>query len=243
MVEFQVEIKNVADALAKVSTIIAKFGINIYSGFITAYPEKPEALFSFIADTTQVSVTPEQLIEELKGLDVVLGVNLYEPKLKGFITDKLHFPLLALGERSLTFRVESLAEMFRRLYEVFGSAAAFILYQMGSTLGSDKVEKLRMSYNLSDEEVLKMILDERIAKGWCIPELIEFDKANSRVVVRVYELFECLPSKEKENEAKSYFFKGYLEGVLKKVLNREVRVVEERCIAKGDAYCEFVAYT
>lgn len=239
LIEFQVEIKNVIGALAKISTTIAKLGINICSGFITAYPEKPNALFSFIADITNVNVTPEQVVEELRKLDAVLKVSFYEPKVKGFMIDNLHFPLLTLGERSLTFRIESMVRMFERLYEIFGSSASFIIYQMGLSLGGEKVEKMRIKYKMSDEEILSIILNERIAKGWCIPELIDFNKIESRAIIRVYELFECLPLKGKEKEVKSYFFKGYLEGVLSKIFGKEVKISEEKCIAKGDDYCEF----
>ncbi len=239
LIEFQVEMKNIKGALSKVSNIIAKLGINICSGFITAYPEKPDALFSFIADITNVNITTEQVVEKLKKLDIVLKVSFYEPKIKGFMIDNLHFPILVLGERSLTFRIESIGRMFKRLYEIFGSGASFIIYQMGLALGGEKVERLRSKYNMSDEEILSIILNERIAKGWGIPELIDFSKIESRAIIRVYELFECLPFKGKEKEAKSYFFKGYLEGVLAKIFGKEVKISEEKCIAKGDDYCEF----
>ena len=63
------------------------------------------------------------------------------------------------------------------------------------------------------------------------------DRAYCRMVAR--ELVECLGvSSEKPN---SQLFRGLLAGFLSRLWGEEVKVVESKCIAKGDPYCEFEA--
>jgi len=79
---------------------------------------------------------------------------------------------------------------------------------------------------------------ERTAKGWCIAEFIEFSSKSITLIVR--ELFECLPFKGKQENPASQFFRGYIAGLLRQILNKEVAVTEVECVAKGDAACKFV---
>ncbi len=239
LVEFQVEKKNVVGALAQISTVIARFGINICSAFVTAYPEEHRSLFSFIADLTGVDATSEQVAEELRKLDVVLDVKFREAKIKGLMVNDSHFPVLAIGERCIILRVETVGDMFRRLNNVFGSGAAVILYEMGVNTGENKMQSIRSRYGLAGREALEITLTERVARGWGIPEVTDFDREESRATLRVHGLFECLPFKGREKEARSHFFRGYLEGAFRQIFDREVVVLEEKCIAKGDAQCEF----
>ncbi|MEM2084229.1 MAG: 4-vinyl reductase, partial [Nitrososphaerota archaeon] len=73
-----------------------------------------------------------------------------------------------------------------------------------------------------------------------IPELEEFNEEKCVAKIKVYELFECIPFKGLRKEAGSYFFKGYLTGILKNLFNKEIEIIEEKCVAKGDAYCLFI---
>jgi len=230
LVEFQVKKKNVPGSLARIAETLAKFNVNLCSGFLTAYPKEPEALFSFIADFTEVEVKPEEILKELKKLDVVIDAKLFYPKIKGLMVDEFHFPLKALGEKSLTFRVASVAKMFKELHDTFESGAKVILYRMGYSAGKSKIELVKKKYHLKGEEALSFILAERVAKGWCRTNILSFDK---KVEIEVKDLFECPALKG------SHFFRGYLDGVLEGILNREVKLKEEKCIAKGDEFCTF----
>ena len=41
-------------------------------------------------------------------------------------------------------------------------------------------------------------------------------------------------------EPSSHMFRGMLAGVIEEIANRQVISLEEKCIAKGDPYCQFV---
>jgi len=240
LVEFAVEKKNVVGALAKISGEIARLGVDVFSGFLTAYPGEERSLWSFVADLTGLDLTPEKVAEELRKLDVVLNVRYAEARLDGLIIDDLHFPLKAsLGERNILIRVKSVADMFDRIFKDFGTGGVAIVYKMGLEAGKRKAEATKAHYRVDGREMLEIILAERIAKGWGIPRLIEFNQEEAEATVEVQELFECTPYKGRLKEARSHLFRGYLSGVLTVLFGREVLVSEVECIAKGDPYCKF----
>jgi len=240
IVEFSFKLKNLPGVIEKISSIMAKHKINILSGFHVAYPDKEEATWSFFADFTNSDVEMKEIVERIRSMNFILDMNFNEEKINGLLVDNFHFPLLVLNERSITLRVDSFANIVKRLYEVFGSGGATILYEMGMELGENAVKKTKERYNIKGVEVLKAILIERIAKGWGIPELEEFDEEKCVAIIKVHELYECIPFKGMKKEPCSYFFKGYLTGILKNLFNKEVKVIEEKCVAKGDPYCLFI---
>ena len=240
-VEFVVEKKNVPGALAKITAEIAKHNINLLSGLLTAYPEEPTSTWSFFADFTDVTLKPEQLAENLRRLDGVLNVRFAESKYLGLAIDNLHFPFRVLGEGSVVFRVDTVGDMFNRLHEVFGPGAAVMLHEMDVRAGERKIESVRRNYKADGQTALDIVMMERIAKGWGIPEIKEFNREKAEATIEVKELFECLPFKDRFEQARSFFFKGYLEGILKQLFKKEVSTTEVECIAKGDPCCKFIA--
>jgi len=90
-------------------------------------------------------------------------------------------------------------------------------------------------------EALKVIADFAVARGWCIPEFVEFDEEKPRLVVRLRDLFECRLFKGRKNKPNSHFMRGILAGILEELFGVKIKVKEEKCVAMGDPYCEFVA--
>jgi len=239
--QFVVKIRNVPGAIANVANILFSKGINILHGFHTAYPDRKEAIWGFFADLKDSNEKVENLIKEIEGLDTTLEVKFSKPIIDGLIVDKLHFPVIVLNERSIVMKIKTIAESFNRLYEKFGSGAGFILYEMGMAAGENKVKTINERYDLDKMTTLKIILAERAAKGWGIPEIEKFDEEKIEVTINVQELFECLPFKGKNKEGKSHFFRGYLAGVLSQLFNKLVSVIEVECVAKGDQNCKFIS--
>jgi len=239
--QFAIKIKNVPGAIANVANILFSKGINILHGFHYAYPDRNEAIWSFFADVKYLNKKIENLIKEIEELDTTLEVKFSRPIIDGLIVDNLHFPVMVLNERSVVMKVKTIAESFSRLYEKFSSGACFILYEMGKAAGEDKVRIINETYSLDRLTTLKMILAERIAKGWGIPEIERFDEEKLEVMITVQELFECLPFQGRNKEGKSHFFRGYLAGVLSQLFNKPISVIEVECIAKGDQKCKFIS--
>lgn len=240
LVEFAVTLKNVPGALSEASRIIADFNVNVLSGFHVVSAADGVALWSFFADVTESKVSPRSIAEKLRGLNIVLDVDLSERNFDGLCIDDLHFPLTVLNERSVIFRVETIAEMFRRLKETFGSGAALIIYTMGVGAGRNRAENISKKYGATGLKALQIIIAERAARGWGIAKIKSAEENDLKVVVEVEDLFECFPYKGSMKEPQSIFFRGYLDGVFSALFNKKVQVKEIECVAKGDPKCVFV---
>jgi len=51
------------------------------------------------------------------------------------IVDDFHFPLLVLGKRSIVLGVETLGDMFGKIYPLLGKAASVLFFEMGLKAG------------------------------------------------------------------------------------------------------------
>jgi len=61
-----------------------------------------------------------------------------------------------------------------------------------------------------------------------------------RIVLRLYDSFECEAFRCSDRPA-SQFIRGHISGLISALLNSNIRVIETKCIAKGDDFCEFIA--
>jgi len=238
LIEISVKIKNIPGAFSMVIKTLYERKVRLFSGFHAVSREGDTALIGAFIDVSHSDVQAKDIVRELESLEEVLEVNVSEKAFNGMIIDSLHFPLLVSGDRSFTFRVETFGSIMESLYEKFGTGAAVVLYGMGMTAGENKAKSVLNKYPMDKLDVLRLILMERAAKGWCLAEVAEFN--NSRAVLMVKELFECMPFKGKREEAFSQFFRGYLTGIFKKIFNSSVSVTEVECIAKGDSACKFI---
>jgi len=239
--QFAIRLKNTPSAIAKVASLLSSKGINILHGFHAACPSRKEAVWGFFADLRGLNGEIEGLIKEIEDLEPTLEIKFSGPIIDGLIVDELHFPIMVSDERSLVMKIKTVADSFNRLYERFGSGGSFILYEMGVAAGENKVESMNEKYDLDKLTVLRVILAERAAKGWGIPRIEKFDEGKTEVTITVQELFECLPLRGRYKEAKSQFFRGYVAGVLNRLFNKAVSVIEVECIAKGDQHCKFIS--
>lgn len=239
LVEFSVRIKNVPGAIAEVSSCLAENGVNLLSGFHKADPSAKEATWGFIADLTGLKIKPGELVDKIKALKVVLDASVVEARFNGLIVDEIHFPLRALGERSMLLRVETWGDMSSRLFEAFGSGASVILYEMGLKAGENKARNIIEKYRVDRVKALQIILAERVAKGWGIPKIEEFNEEKLEATISVQDLFECLPYKGKCPQPKSHFFRGYLTGAFNQLFHKKASTKEVKCIAKADEKCLF----
>ena len=240
LIQFAVRLKDVPGAMAEVANLLYRRGVNILHGFHTVFPDQAEAIWGFFADIKNLTVEAERLREEMENLGSVIDVKTSGPIIDGLIVDELHFPLMVLNERSVLFKVRTIMESFKRLCEKFGSGASFILYEMGRAAGEGKAKRILMEYGLDKYTSLKLILAERAAKGWGVPEIEMFDDERMEAVIKVHELFECISSRGANREARSQFFRGYLAGLFGYLFNKPVSVTETECISKGDEICKFV---
>lgn len=238
LVEFSVSLRNVPGALAEISNLLASMGINIYSGFLNFYPGEDKGRWAFIVDLKGIGVSAEDLLGRIKGLEHVLEAEYLQAKFDSLLIDVMHFPLLVMGVRSILFKVESWGNITAHLQQRFGTGGAVILYEMGLKAGEARAREV-IAEGFKGSIALDVILSERVALGWGVPKLIEFDENRVEGSLSVQELFECLPFKSSGKDSRSSFFRGYLAGVITQIFNKKVRVEEVECIGKGDQTCLF----
>ncbi|MDW8033395.1 MAG: V4R domain-containing protein [Nitrososphaerota archaeon] len=237
VIEWSLKSKNIPKILNIALNILADKGVRFLSGFQSINRDDNTVIIGGFIDISDSKIKAEDIKNILKNVEGVIEVNISDQTFDGLIIDTLHFPLQVSGERSFTFRVETFGGILKRLYDKFGTGAAVILYEMGVAAGESKARSIMKKYRLDKSKILKLIMAERAAKGWCISEVVEFSSRNVILVVR--DLFECLPFKGKQENAVSQFFRGYLTGLLRQIFNKDVTVTEVECVAKGDASCKF----
>jgi predicted hydrocarbon binding protein len=241
LVEFVVTLRNSPGVIGRVSSVIGGLEINILSGFHAALPTEREGMWSFFAELTD-KTTPEQVVEAIKGVDAVVDASFLDMQLPGLIIDEVHFPLFVLDERAVVFRLGMLRAMFKHLQEMIGERVTRVLrHQMGLEAGEAKARRVQEQFHLTGEDALRVILAERVAKGWGIPTLLKYDPANQHVLILVTELFECTALEKEGTEPTGDFFRGYLQGALRVLMNNDVQVHEIECVAKGHPRCSFEA--
>lgn len=234
-------LRNDPSALGLASNAIGALGVNVLSGWHTALPAESEATWSFFAQLTD-NVTPEQVAEALKRLKVVTDVAFGQAQLPGLIVDELHFPLLVLGERAVVFKVRTLARIFTRLREMSGASVAKVLrHQMGLEAGEEKARRVQERFNLAGQDALRLILAERVAKGWGIPVILKYDAVGKEAQISVAQSFECAEAEQRVTEPAGEFLRGYLEGILSVLMKTRIQVREVECLAKGHPQCSFEA--
>ena len=233
-------LKNVPGALASVTGLLALLKVNILSGHIAAFPGRAEGRVSFFIDLSSSHVSLDEIVGRLRGLDVVIDLEAHRPEFPGLIVDTAHFPLKFMGQEALIIDIRHVGEMFGRLDEVFESGAYVILFEMGHRVGRKFVKEVRERFDVDKLRALQVLGSFAVARGWCVPELVEWDEQKPRLVVRMHDLFTCKPFAGQRKAPTGHLMRGVLAGIVEELTGASVKVKETKCVAKGDPYCEFV---
>ncbi|MEM2210972.1 MAG: V4R domain-containing protein [Nitrososphaerales archaeon] len=144
--------------------------------------------------------------------------------------------LLKTGE-AFIMRVITFTDIKKAIEERYNpSGAAVIFYDMGKGCGKRSVKRFMSKYK-DKVKLLNAIAKHKKYEGWGGVEFkIDLKKQIGEVIVS--NSFEAKQYGASSNPV-CYFFKGYLSGVLSEVLERDVNLIEEECIAKGDKVCRF----
>ncbi|MEM2088798.1 MAG: V4R domain-containing protein [Thermoproteota archaeon] len=237
VIEWSLKARNTPGMMASIMNALSEKGVRFISGFQSIDSNENIFLIGGFIDLSASKIKVEDIEKLLRGIDGILEVNVHERMFDGLIIDELHFPLQIAGERSFTFRIETFGGILKRLYEKFGTGAAVILYEMGVAAGESRARSAVKKHRMDKLNILKLIMAERSAKGWCLAEVEDF--SSRKAVLSVNELFECIPFKGKQDKAVSQFFRGYLAGICSILFGKEVSVTEVECIAKGNSACKF----
>jgi len=232
-------LKNIPGALAKVSTLMAKYNINILSSIIDAPLDSAKAKMISFIECGKVKTPIDEVTSKLRGLDVVLDVEMVKPQHPNLIINDLMYPITFMGVRGILIHIAGLGEVLKYLYSKFGSSAKVLMYYAGYGSIKGMVKGLKRATGLRDERLLDICLKMFKAVGFGDFKITYYNLNPIYVVVEAYDLFECTPFKNKLKEPNSQVFRGILAGIVEEITGKRVTSVEEKCIAKGDPYCQF----
>ncbi|RLE66734.1 MAG: hypothetical protein DRJ47_01840 [Thermoprotei archaeon] len=218
--------------------VFAKYKVNILN--ISAHSSEGlerAPVFTFV-ELTDKSINIEEVKKELER---VTGSEVYlkSSPVKGFMMDELAFPLYVFpGVRSIIMLENDFTMMVKGLYERLGYIAATFLYHLAFSGGRFMAEYLSRKLGLKGKTLLLEILKFYQAGGWGRVELVEYRPENFEITLRLHDSIECKIFRD-GGKPSSHFIRGHLSGLLSKFLNAEIRMMESKCIAAGDPFCEF----
>ncbi len=172
--------------------------------------EKPER---------QVDQMDNRILKELK----------FVPEKGGFFYNEVRYLLI---------RPETLAAFQKAIEKEIGEKASRILFESGFEGGSLSSKRYREVFGLSDEEVVRFMMEMGSQIGWGRFELERFDSAQKRLVVKVYHspFAEAYGSSLKPI---CHMIRGVLGGMASVVFGTKVEPKELSCLAKGNECCRF----
>ncbi len=238
ILEFYFTVPNRPGQLKRALEVIAKYNINILNISAHSLPEWERTPVFLFADLTGLDVDIGRVRREL---EAVTGSRVYakKPPVKGFMLDEFAFPIYVLpGVRSVMVLEPDFQEMIRGIYEKLGGVAAVFLYHLAYSGGKFLAKYLSERLGLKGKELLIEILKVYQASGWGRVELVTYDLRSMNIVMRLYDSIECKVFRGSGRPA-SQFIRGHLSGLISELLGTDLRVMERKCIAKGDPYCEF----
>ncbi|GBC69650.1 hypothetical protein HRbin01_01352 [archaeon HR01] len=235
---FNLRISNKPGSLYQVLNVFKNRSLNIVHLSSLRCQCLPEDFtdVAVFTDFTGLSITVEELLEELRCLDVVVEVVALRPELPGLAVNMAAFPLELLGYRAIVLRKPVYMGLFYGMRKRLGSAGDALIYHVGLEAGRGLgADIIRMGYADRLPIALKLI---EIIHGRAVLEFVEYKPREGRYVVRAYHLFEC-EDVESPSQPNSSFYRGFLAGIMESVMGIEMSVTETKCIAVGDEYCEF----
>lgn len=115
-----------------------------------------------------------------------------------------------------------------------------IIYEMGNGAGESKAAELQLlNSSLSSRDMISMALAQLQSFGWGRFEIRNCDEDGKRILIRIYDNFEDNVTVDMPDYQNS-LMRGFLVGLTSIIFNKACRGTIEKCIKKGDEYCEIL---
>ena len=238
------EVENKPGVLAKISRVIADMHINILHVTITTPVRevKPTVPVLMFIDITNSVASVKDIVESLSSLDVVRKVQVSRPIWDGVLADEYHFPIVVDEVRAIIMTLPVLEGLIAVIQRHEGLRA--LLWYQGLEVGIRVTKMYRTLYGVKTlRDLLKLFQARALSMGWARLEIVRVDEVTGIVVLRMYDNWECsiIKSWGPRDKPQNTFIRGLIAGILKEFYGVDYEVIETKCIAKGDPYCEFHA--
>jgi hypothetical protein len=173
-------------ALAKVTSIKAKHGVNLISGGTYDAEGGQKFIFSIFADLARADCSSDELATELKGLPCVTSVSVTQTE--DVVYDQRLFPVILFEEnRAVIMPGESIAFMERDLNKQLGVQGLQLIFEVGrSSWLSVAALHRNMLPDADRDTLLSTATDDMRARGWGIVS-VQAEEGETKVKVSVRE--------------------------------------------------------
>lgn len=230
---------NVPGVLSRVAGVLGKYNVNILSGVLYGPSDSKVAIWIFSADFTNSKAPPKVVLKEIEKLDIVLSCEYGTRRIGRMLFPPFFVELNLLDRGVIIQRKVWLHEVNRIILEEFGSGAEALFFHIGFRAGYRIVDYWSKASGLKGEDLVTLVLEVVKGLNWISDYEVELNLKKTKGVLRVWDLMDCLPFRDRENKPTSHYFRGIISGYISRVLGRRIVVLETKCIAKGDPYCEF----
>lgn len=239
LAEVLIKLKNESSDVPKTYEVFRNCNAKPIFYIVYHLNEMPHALV--FLDLTDANVAIDDVVQEMKRKEIEV-LEFSKPKIKGVIIDDISFPLMAGRSRIVIFRDLAYSSMMQGIRERFGSGGEALLYHIGfeSGKGFGRLHReFAKSIGIEDPfEIFNKISSSFFQwAGFGIMKVVELKEEGGILVV--HDNFECEIMKNRSKKPYSQFIRGVITGVLNELFNKEVSVVEDTCLAKGDDICRF----
>jgi len=191
----------------------------------------------FAADLKGREGEAVKLVDRLKRVPGVEQVEYAPPLFDGVAVDAWSHPLLLDDGRAAILPYAFITGMLKRGWEEYGTGFAAILYHVAL---AGAVEECRGYLERFGRDESVKLLEERFRLlGYGVLKIVRLTERE--LVARVYDSIECSAFRG-AGEPRGALTRGIAAGIAAAYWNAppESIVAEEvKCLAKGDAYCEF----
>lgn len=159
----------------------------------------------------------------------------------GIFREKVHIGLEETLEKSVKesflMQFETFGQIENALELIFSpSAASVILHTAAMKCGVYTYKKISKAAKKT-EDILGQLSKLKHEEKWGEISFtgVDFRRGNGKI--KVDNSFEAVA--RKSNPLGCYFFRGFLTGFLSELFKKSITVTEEKCVSKGNPYCEF----
>ena len=215
--------KLLTESLVEVTKIFQEHNIKMLSCIMDSHPHEDKVYATIFLDVSELDLTLNELVIKLRQLP---GITYVE-----YIVVPLTHGLAHL----VAFTLHDIFNLVDGAHRRFGSIGKVFLFHVGHEVGARKAEELMSVFGV--EKTIKYMTQWIQSLGWGRVDLIECIPY-TKCTLKIRNLFECVGIRS--DEPRSHLFRGFLAGFFSKIWNRQVTVIETKCMAKGDPYCEFM---
>ncbi len=163
-------------------------------------------------------------------------------EMKDYMTIDLDGTLSVHGTRFCLERSSTFADITQAIIDMLGKDRAEVaLYNAGKQTG-EKIARdlIKKNLNSTPRSLFNTCLKDLQARGWGNMSIGEFDVESDFVKVKYYNPLIGTAFKDQDCSA-DMIVAGMISGIITSITGKQNEIVETKCVAEGNQYCEFVS--